>query len=605
MKKITLFSLIFLVFFSCRKDVDEQTTGTTYFNPPVIDLGDFNPEIIPVTASLAGVVYDEAGQPMQGALVTLNNLNRTTDERGSFVFNQVPMNAAGTFVLVTKAGYFNGSTRFFPKEGSQNYANIKMLSKTSIGSFSSNSGGEVSNAEGIKLTFPANSVITAGGLLYDGTVSVAARWIDPTANDLPEIMPGNLQGVNSFNEEVAMATYGMMAVELTGENGEELNIGNEKKAELTFPVPTELQGNAPSEIPLWYFNEDYGLWQEEGMATLNGNDYIGQVSHFSFWNCDAPFPLVYISGTVVNENGVPVANATVCVNFASGNGYGACGTTDNDGYFAGKMPANEELTMTISQYGQCFLNNVSNIGPFDQDTDLGNIVVSSAESVEITGTVVDCNGDPLTNGWVELTLGNQYSYYLLENDNSISTTMLNCSGATELEVVAVNLDDLEESDVLTYTATPTIDLGEIDACGNVLDEFFTMTVDGETRTLIVVSAGDSSGTTSSLLIFANDPTSNESASLSFMIDANDPTPMTYDGSVVEWMGTYMEYPNIGFMSQDCSGGQCGITEIIITEYGAIGEKIKGTFTGQGDFWDNMQQQVNVPFSGEFEVTRDF
>ena len=322
MKKITLFSLIFLVFFSCRKDVDEQTSTTDLHNPPVIDLADFQEEVVNVTASLAGVVYDEAGQPVVGASVTLKGLNRTTDERGSFVFRQVTMNSKGTFVLVKKAGYFNGSTRFFPKEGSQNYANIKLLSKTSIGSFSSNSGGEVSSLDGIKLSFPANSIITSAGQLYDGNVNVAARWIDPTANDLAEIMPGNLQGVNRFNDEVAMATYGMMAVELTDDSGQELNVGNSQKAELTFPVPAELQDNSPNEIPLWYFNEDYGLWQEEGSASLVGDNYVGQVSHFSFWNCDAPFPLVYISGTVVNENQVPIANAWVCVNFVSGNGYG-------------------------------------------------------------------------------------------------------------------------------------------------------------------------------------------------------------------------------------------------------------------------------------------
>ncbi len=598
MKKITFFSLIFLVFFSCRKDVDEQTTSTNLFNPPIIDLSDFQEEVIPVTASLAGVVYDEAGQPVVGAVVTIKNLNRTTDERGSFVFRQVAMNAAGTFVLVKKAGYFNGSNRFFPKEGSQNYANIKLLSKTSIGSFSSDSGGNVSSAEGIKLSFPANSIITSGGQLYEGNVNVAARWIDPTANDLAEIMPGNLQGVNRFNEEVAMATFGMMAVELTDDSGQELNIGNSQKAELTFPVPSELQGSAPDEIPLWYFNEEYGLWQEEGTAALIGNNYVGQVSHFSFWNCDAPFPLVYISGTVVNENQVPVANAWVCVNFASGNGYGACGMTDNNGYFGGKMPANEELTMTISQYGNCFQNLVSNIGPFDVDTDLGIIEVTSPDLVEIMGTVLDCNGDPLTNGWVTLTLGNQFSYYYLEDDNVISTSMFNCDNATELEVVGVNLDDLEESDVLTYTVTPMIDLGAIDACGNVLDEYLTFTVNGESRTFIVVSAGDSLGST---FIYAYEPGTNEQYSFTGTFNA----PGTYDGTVVEFMYSNVEFPSQGFLQQECANIDCGLTELIITEYGLVGEKIIGTFSGQGDFWDNMQQQSNLPYSGEFEITRDY
>ena len=531
MKKITLFSLVFLVFFSCRKDVDEQTTSTTNFNPPVIDLGDFNPEIIQVTASLAGIVYDEAGQPVVGAAVTLNDnnshtYNETTDERGSFVFRQVTMNAAGTFVIAKKDGYFNGSYRFFPKDNSQNYANIKMLSKSAMGTFTASAGGEVSNAEGIKINFPASSIITSTGQIYDGNVNVAGRWLDPTADDLGEIMPGNLQGVNSFNQERALASYGMMAVELTDDLGNKLNVGNDKKAELTFPVPDELKANAPNEIPLWYFNEEYGLWQEEGTATLIGDNYVGQVTHFSFWNCDAPFPLVYVSGTVVNENNVPVANAWVCASFTNSNGgmYTACGTTDNEGYFGGKMPQGEELTLTISQFGACYQILVSTVGPFDVDTDLGTIEVTDPDLVEITGTVVDCNQNPLTNGWVTLTLGNQQSFYYLENDNTVSTSMFNCDNATELEVVGVNLDDLEESDVLTYPVAPVIDLGQIDACGNVLDEYLNFTVDGETFVYIIPSAGDSTGST---LIWAYDPlnTSNN-FNLSLTLNA----PGTYDGT---------------------------------------------------------------------------
>ena len=603
MKKITLFSLIFLVFFSCRKDVDEQVTSTTNFNPPVTNIGDFNPEVDAVNASLAGVVYDEAGQPVVGATVTLNDYNtgtlsKTTDARGSFIFRQVPMNAAGTFVIVEKLGYFNGSNRFFPKEDSKNYANIRLLLKSSIGSFSSGSGGEVSNAEGIKINFPANSIITSTGQLYDGNVNVAARWIDPTADGLAEIMPGNLVGVNRFNEEVAMATYGMMAVELTDDTGAELNIGNGQKAELTFPVPTELQDNAADEIPLWYFNEEYGLWQEEGTASLNGNNYVGQVSHFSFWNCDAPFPLVYISGTVVTENGVPVANAWVCVDFASGNGYGSCGMTDNDGYFAGKMPANEELIMTVSQYAQCFLSNATNIGPFDVDTDLGNIEVASPDLVEVTGTVLDCNGNALTNGWVTLTLGNQFSYYYLEDDNVISTSLFNCDGATELDVVGVNLDDLEESDVLTYPVAPVIDLGAIDACGNVLDEFLHFTVNGETRTFIIASAGDS---LSASVFSAWEPGTNEQFTMELTVN----TPGTYDGSVVGFIYSNVEFPTQGYLQQECGQLDCGMIEVIITEYGLVGEKIKGTFSGQGDFYDNMQQTVNLPYDGVFEIYRDY
>ncbi len=38
-----------------------------------------------------------------------------------------------------------------------------------------------------------------------------------------------------------------------------------KTATLTFPIPVELQAQAPATIPL-YFDEVKGLWKEEGSA---------------------------------------------------------------------------------------------------------------------------------------------------------------------------------------------------------------------------------------------------------------------------------------------------------------------------------------------------
>lgn len=53
--------------------------------------------------------------------------------------------------------------------------------------FESSNGGTLSSAEGIALSFPANSIIDADGNTYDGTVNVDARWINPTADNLEGI----------------------------------------------------------------------------------------------------------------------------------------------------------------------------------------------------------------------------------------------------------------------------------------------------------------------------------------------------------------------------------------------------------------------------------
>jgi hypothetical protein len=593
MKKLTLLSLIFLTLFACRKDIDETLSTEESVNDPITTIIDFEPEVIPVIATLFGTVTDEAGVAMAGVAVNLDNNSATTDDGGRFVFRDITMNAAGTFVEANRNGYFPGSHRFFPKEGSVNYATISLLTKSNTGNFVSTDGGVINSSEGIQLDFPANSVVNANGDAYEGTVEVSARWIDPSADNLQAIMPGNLQGISSSLEEVALASFGMIAVELETPTGESLNLGNGLKATLSIPIPSGFLSNAPAEIPLWYFDNNYGLWVQEGMATLQGNMYVGEVAHFSFWNYDAPAPYITLSGTLVSENGSPIPNAVVTLTIVS-SGASASGWTNNDGVFSGKVPDNEEFVMTVNlMYGSCDVYT-ANIGPFTVDTDLGVITVSAPELLDISGTIVDCNNDPLTNGWIELTLsGTTYTYYV--DDGNISMAIFNCDNATSLTVVAVNIDDLETSSELSFTVVDPLDLGEIQACGNTLAEWLEVTVDGVTTTFLDVSilleGIDSSYINGSL------PGTNYSINLQM----NDFSAAgTYPGTIVQY--SFMVVP---ISTGDAFMETAVYNELVITQYAEnVGDTMIGTFSGTGEFFDNMQQQVSLPFEANFQIIRD-
>jgi len=146
-------------------------------------------------------------------------------------------------------------------------------------------GGTIETNDGAKVTFGSNTIIDSNGNLYNGSVSVYAHWYDPTSEDLSLTMPGDLRATDALGNEVQLATFGMLAVELETPDGQPLNISEGNTAELTFPLE-ELADGAPNEIPLWYLDEESGIWKEEGQATKVGNTYVGEVSHFSFWNCD-------------------------------------------------------------------------------------------------------------------------------------------------------------------------------------------------------------------------------------------------------------------------------------------------------------------------------
>jgi hypothetical protein len=304
MKKAILYSLFaslsfILISTGCQREVD----GTLPDNPqPPVEQT--------VNASVTGRVINDKKEPVSGALVnTANGGTAITDINGEFSLQNILLNKNAGFIKVEKAGYFTGSRTFVVSTTSDNITQIQLIPKTVVGSFVASAGGNITIPNGGGLVFPSNGIVnTSNSAAYTGNVSVAAYFLNPQAGNFGDIMPGTLRGTRTDNSQVALQSFGMVAVELTGAAGEKLQLANGKTASINLPIASSLLAFAPSSIPLWYFDEATGLWKEEGMVTKQGSSYLGTVSHFSFWNCDAPFPLVDFSADFKNQNGDPVVN---------------------------------------------------------------------------------------------------------------------------------------------------------------------------------------------------------------------------------------------------------------------------------------------------------
>lgn len=295
-----------------------------------------NGDNVTVVGGIRGIVIDENNQPVAGASVTSGTSTTTTDMYGGFSFSNINISKNNGYVKVNKPGYFLGARTFIATAGRIHNIRIRLLPKTNTGTFTAATGGTVSLSSGGKLVIPAAAVTDASGNAYTGTVNVAMAWIDPTAPNLPDILMGDLRGLTTGGEERGLETFGMLGVELTGTGNQPLKIATGKTAELTFPIPASIAANAPATIDLWHFDEATGRWKQEGMATKTGSNYVANVSHFSFWNCDAPFPLINLCMTIVSAaNNQPLNNIQVKIKRANGSaGYGR---TDSVGRLCGKV----------------------------------------------------------------------------------------------------------------------------------------------------------------------------------------------------------------------------------------------------------------------------
>jgi len=462
MKLIKLLMLIFLVITinSCHEDInDESITKTPTPSPTIVK---------EISGSILGYVYDENNQPVENANVKLYSSTSTTDKYGMYSFNNVKLDKLGTYIKVEKSGYIFGSDMIYPDKGlNVSYIHMYHLDKT--GEFKAEDGGTINIQGGTELVFSPNTIVKEDGSLYSGNVSITAKFLNPFEDKIEDKMPGALRGIATNGNTAILGTMGMIAVELRDIAGNELNLKQGSTASVSIPVNDNQVNNAPQEIPMWYFDENIGLWKEEGKALLQDGKYISDLAHFSWWNLDAKFDPIYMCVKILFDNGKPasgyIVSLTADVIFPTTYGW----TTD-DGIICGLVPKNKEMVLKVrSPFCQKPLI-VKNIGPFDNDVTLDDIILNSSNKLG-KGQVV-CNGDPEKNARVLLNIKTSLGERTLiittdeEGKFDFNYIMTNCENILSANVFAYNPNTGDASSKIEIDLNAQNDNLEINICNN-------------------------------------------------------------------------------------------------------------------------------------------
>jgi hypothetical protein len=570
---------------ACRKDqaYERYTENDNHVKP---DLS------IKVTSSVAGFILNENNEPVPFAKVTAGSKEIVTDEFGYFSLADASVPEAAGLVKVEKTGYFNGYKTFLPQVGKESFVRIKLLPKNNPGSVDAISGGTVTIATGASITLPGNAVVlAAGGSSYTGAVNIAVQYLDPT--DLAThqyTQPGDARGIDAEEHLAILKSFGTLAVELTGSAGQLLQIAAGKQATISIPIPASLSSAAPSSVPLWSFDETNGLWKQESTLQKNGTTYTGQVSHFSFWDGATGIPLVNLTTQIVDVSLQPLAHVAVGVRYTGqpfNAGFGTFGYTDANGYIHASVPANANLTLSVLT--PCETEAYStNFSTTNGNIDLGTITGNLGQShVTITGIAVDCNNQPVTNGYVQ-SYDNGFFNRIPIVNGAFSYTGVACGNAmTHLVVIDDNAHQQSETQSVMLN-TGLNDLGTISACGTSIVGTISYTLDAVTKTFTEPADTLSSyflsqaGWTLVLKIIASQSTNPD---FNFQFDGGNAT------------GTGHKVTEI--FSKDFPGGRLVAPvplTVTITEYGKPGSFISGSFSGLVlDFATNAPHNISCTF----------
>ncbi len=598
-----LTALLFLFFssqISCKKDIlNKDKNNSLNSNENAFD------NSTKIKATFLGQVLDENNLPVANAIVKIGNTYKNTNDEGIFYFRNIITPKHATSIVVEKQNYFDGIKTVMCFENQDVYTKIKLVPRKVSGNFNAKNGGRIT-LNNAKIDFKPQSIVNDNTkIAYEGNVKVFAHYYNPESEDLEETMPGALRGINTNGTEKLLTTYGMLAVEMEDESGNKLQLAENKKATISLPISSTYKAELHNEIPLWHLDENSGMWIEEGMSKKVGNEYVGEVSHFSYWNVDIPGNYVLFQATFLDQNGFPLINHKTKIKKVSNNSF-AFGFTNSGGFVSGMVPDNDNFEFSFYEL-QCsgslpavLFNQLFNTMGSPINWGTTNININNAGGLaNITGTLLDCNNTVISNGYITINLAGFNNTIIVQPDinGNFSASLNICSNPSNYIIKGYDNISMTTETYGYSINNGTNNLGNIIACGKLTDYIkYDLTTNG------VTSSYEFKKPTSNFNLSYNTTLTRTQINAQFLpnLTTNFSIIGLNNNTSLHTLRNFTKFEtNTSVVNKNNSIPKD--LQVNISQYGSVGSQVVGDF--KGDFISNTNQIHHI--KAEFRVTRNF
>jgi hypothetical protein len=264
----------------------------------------------PAVSLFTGKLITDGDAVVAGAEVKVNGVVVTSNAAGAF---SVSVPEQNRYVLTIKKDGFQLISKVFLEERTGATYRLRKAQAKALDPRVDNTilvqAPKVDTASGgykdVTVVIKANSIVDAAGRPVTTTVTAFSSRFDHLF-DASDRMPGDTGATTSAGRDTTLTSFGAIEVNLRGPAGEKYNIAPGMPADLKYEVHSSQLASAPPTIALWYYNEDRGLWEEDGTATLSGSTYLGQAKHFSAINVDLQKANATCLKLVVDETAPPL-----------------------------------------------------------------------------------------------------------------------------------------------------------------------------------------------------------------------------------------------------------------------------------------------------------
>ena len=459
---------VLLTIISCRKELNITT--------PEVVVDPVDTEYI---TNVNGIVTDERGQVIADAYVVINGIVANTDETGYFSFKDVSLNVDGEIIFVQIDKFCDSYKIIKPKLGHTAYAHILVAPTKEIGSFDSAIAKDIIiNDQGAAISVPAQTVIQSDGNNYNGNVRIFSYNLNPNEVFPSLFTPGNFKGIDKVGNEVQLEILGMSKIKLYSDSDQELFLSNGSATQITLPIYPDAINAAPDNIVLWSFNENLGIWTEEGTAQKSGANYIANTNLTGWIAIANPYETIELTMQLKNSNDYNLTENQIIItndqNIAIAQAY-----SDNNGFVKIDVPKNTELYLNYF-LSHCFEKvEGTYLGNYGATEDIGILEVDISQGYfELIGNVKDCDGNVPKDAYI-LLRNNQLSWIAnINDDGSFQTMNLSCGG-DNLAVQMIDNLSPERSEI--FTINPQINqnynLQDVSIC-KLYGDYFEYSVNG-------------------------------------------------------------------------------------------------------------------------------
>ena len=274
-------------------------------------------------------------------------------------------------------------------------------------------------------TIPSNTLRREDAADIVGNITAKATIIDPSSD--PAVMPGEYLTLTNDGSLSHIQTFGAVSISVCDDTGTALQIIDNAAITLNIPLANIISiNNAPSSVPLYYFDSMSGLWVEQGTATLSEISaglwaYVAQVPQLGIWSSGVQYDAVNITGSVESFGGERLIGAKV---IGQGQNYIGSSTTytDDQGNFSLAAKASSQVLINAQHLGS---SNTRSIVTTNLDTSLSTPLIIGEAAASITLTWGESPRDLDSHLFGPNGNNGEFHIYYANRDETINDVLIN------------------------------------------------------------------------------------------------------------------------------------------------------------------------------------